>query len=185
LHPSIQEQKDMIENDADMATGFNCMFENATNKKIQNYDNMLSAMNVVLGEAPFYGPPCYMILYEAMNSNGGFTAFLADKLNSQFKKIFNVWAQFLGSPKSAGVLTEKEGGWFLDAAISAMEVGFDGFPFPEIFACDPTKPHWGYTSWDDFFVRTLNPVSVPLNSPSNLPSLTLPASLSSTTSPAT
>jgi hypothetical protein len=28
-------------------------------------------------------------------------------------------------------------------------------------------------------------VSVPLNSPSNLPSLTLPASLSSTTSPAT
>jgi hypothetical protein len=32
LHPSIQERKDMIENDADMTTGFNRMFENATNK---------------------------------------------------------------------------------------------------------------------------------------------------------
>jgi hypothetical protein len=85
-------------------------------QKIQNYDDMLSAMNVVLGEALFYGPPFYMILYEAMNSDGGFTAFLADKLNSQFKKIFDVWAQFLGSPRSAGVLTEKEGGWFLDGS---------------------------------------------------------------------
>lgn len=129
---------------------------------------MLIMMNQILGEAPFYGdlgPPFYMILYEAMNTDGGFTAFLADKLNAQFKKIFDAWAEFLVSPDSTAVLTSEDGGWFSPAAISSMEAGFDGLSFDQIFECDPTQPHWGYTSWDNFFVRTFNPGVRPLELP--------------------
>ncbi|KAH6912241.1 phosphatidylserine decarboxylase [Coprinopsis sp. MPI-PUGE-AT-0042] len=157
LHPVLQELKTMIESDGDMFMGFNRMFENATT--VKNYDEMLALMNQVLMEAPFYGqlgPPFYMILYEAMNTQGGFTAFTAAKLNAQFKKIFDTWAEYLNSPDSAGVLTSNPGGWFSPEAISAMEVGFDGLTFQQIFACDPDAPHWGFKSWDDFFVRQFN-----------------------------
>ncbi|KAJ2922698.1 hypothetical protein H1R20_g14402, partial [Candolleomyces eurysporus] len=158
LLPPIQELKDMIENDGDMYMGFNRMFENAT--VVKSYDELLMLMNQLLTEAPYYGdlgPPFYMILAEPMNTDGGFTAFLADKLNAQFKKIFDTWAVYLLSPASTSVLSDDPGGWFSQEAISAMEVGFDGLTFAQIFACDPNKPSWGYTSWDDFFVRTFNP----------------------------
>lgn len=133
-----------------------------TSLKAKTYKDMLLLMNTVIQEAPSYskgeiGPPFYMILYEAMNTDGGFTAFMSDKLNEQFKRIFDEWAQFLISPYSTNVLTEDEDGWFSPAAITALEYGFDGLSFPQIFDCDASKPHYGYTSWDDFFVRALNP----------------------------
>ena len=117
-------------------------------------------MNQILGEAPFYGdlgPPFYMVLAEPMNTNGGFTAFLAEKLNAQFKCIFDFWNAFLLTPASASVLVDGPKGWFSSDAISAMESDYDGMPFPDIFTCDPSQPHWGFTSWDAFFVREFNP----------------------------
>lgn len=158
LHPVLQELKDMIENDSDMYMGFNRMFEDSTTT-VTDYNQMLMLMNQVLSEAPFYGPlgpPFYMILYEAMNTQGGFTAFIAAKLNAQFKKIFNVWGEYLSSPASTSVLTSDPKGWFSSEAISAMEADYPGLTFQQIFKCNPDDEHWGFTSWDDFFVRELN-----------------------------
>jgi phosphatidylserine decarboxylase len=121
-------------------------------------------MNALLNKAPFYGPlgpPFYMLLAEPMNTDGGFTALIADKLNAQFKRIFDVWAAFLISPASTHVLTTEPGGWFHSDAITAMEADYDGLTFAQIFDCDPDKPHWGYTSWDKFFVRAYNPRTNP------------------------
>ncbi|KAF4616965.1 hypothetical protein D9613_008726 [Agrocybe pediades] len=157
LLPPIQELKEMIENDGDMYMAFNRMFENPT--LVKDYKQLLELMNDILTEAPFYGdlgPPFYMILAGPMNTDAGFTAFLADKLNAQFKKIFDTWAAFLVSPASAHVLNDGPGGWFSDPAIKAMEEGFDDKSFAQIFRCDPSHPQWGFTSWDDFFVRQFN-----------------------------
>lgn len=157
LHPVLQELKNMIENDADMFMGFTRMFEQSTTT-VADYNQMLMLMNQVLTEAPYYGslgPPFYMILYEAMNTQGGFTAFATAKLNAQFKKVFDVWGEFLTSPESRNVLTTEPKGWFSSDAISAMETDFPGLSFAQIFQCNPDEEHWGFGSWDAFFVREL------------------------------
>ncbi|RXW13291.1 hypothetical protein EST38_g12563 [Candolleomyces aberdarensis] len=92
-----------------------------------------------------------------MNTQGGFTVFLTDKLNAQFKRIFKVWAKYLESQDSTHVLTDEEGGWFSETALSVLEARFPGLSFAQIFKCNPSELHWGFTSWDHFFVRELNP----------------------------
>ena len=37
--------------------------------------------------------------------------------------------------------------------------------FVEEYQCDPTKPHYGFTSWDDFFVRKYRTGIRPVESP--------------------
>ncbi|EAU85233.1 phosphatidylserine decarboxylase [Coprinopsis cinerea okayama7 len=169
LAPVIQEFKELIENDGEMYMGFNRMFENATGP-VKDYSTMLALFNKVIAEAPFYGPigpPFYMILNEAMNTQGGFSAFLASRLNIQFKKLFDVWAAYLESPDSRSVLNDGPGGWFSPEAISSMTEDFGDLTFPQIFVSDPSAPCWGFMSWDDFFVRQLQPNVRPLELPDN------------------
>ncbi|KAJ7762423.1 phosphatidylserine decarboxylase [Mycena maculata] len=119
---------------------------------------------------PFYGPigpPMYMVLSGAMNTQGGFTTFLNTELNAQFKRMFDVWAKFLDSPASRYVLTADPGGSFSSAALTALMANFDGLRFEQIFVCDPFAQHWGYKSWDDFFVRTFQPGIHALQAPEN------------------
>ncbi|KAF9566569.1 hypothetical protein CPC08DRAFT_719890 [Agrocybe pediades] len=135
--PPIQELKEMIENDGDMYMAFNRMFENPT--LVKDYKQLLELMNDILTEAPFYGdlgPPFYMILAGPMNTDAGFTAFLADKLNAQFKKNLR---HMDGLPRFPSICSrpQRRSRWL-------------------IFRCDPSHPQWGFTSWDDFFVRQFN-----------------------------
>ncbi|KAJ7667547.1 phosphatidylserine decarboxylase-domain-containing protein, partial [Mycena polygramma] len=95
-----------------------------------------------------------MILSGAMNTQGGFTTFLNTELNAQFKRMFDVWAEFLDSPASRYVLTADPGGWFSSPALTALTENFNGLKFEQVFECDPSAQYWGYKSWDDFFVRT-------------------------------
>jgi phosphatidylserine decarboxylase len=97
-----------------------------------------------------------MLLADAINTEGGFTAFLADKLNTQLKKIFGEWAVFLSSQESAHVLTEDEDGWFSPPGIAALKKGFEPMSFDQVFKCDPSARYWGFKSWDDFFTRGFN-----------------------------
>ena len=50
-------------------------------------------------------------------------------------------------------------GWFGADAMAAMP------NFVELFECDPEQPHYGYTSWDDFFTRQFRAGSVPSRRP--------------------
>ena len=40
-----------------------------------------------------------------------------------------------------------------------------GGNFEADFVCDPSKPHYGYTSWDNFFTRQLHPNARPIAYP--------------------
>ena len=82
------------------------------------------------------------------------------KVNRHFKRILNYWGKFLSSPESAYVLNDDpRKGWFGEDAMEAMP------NFVEEFKCDPSQPHYGYKSWDDFFVREyrdgIRPVEAP------------------------
>ena len=77
---------------------------------------MLGLFDCILTEAPEYEQndivsfPLNTILDWPMGTPAGLAMLTNPKINAQFKKMFDVWANFLGSPASTTVLsTESDG----------------------------------------------------------------------------
>jgi phosphatidylserine decarboxylase len=176
LHPVIQNFKDLIEGDAEIFMLFHQMFsqvprkppynESPTGKpQVRDYHVMLQLFNAIMTRAPSFnktglvGFPINAILDWSMGTEGGFAAFLNDKVNAQFRTMLNEWARFLGSKDSRYVLNEDpQKGWFGKDAMETMP------DFDQEFQCDPAKPHRGFISWDDFFTRQFRPGQRPVSS---------------------
>ena len=83
-----------------------------------------------------------------MATVGGWAAFVDRKVNAHIKALLDEWGRFLRSPESTSVLSDDpKHGWFGADAKKAMP------DFVSEFVCDPSKPHYGFKSWDDFFIR--------------------------------
>ena len=81
-------------------------------------------------------------------------------MNKLFKDILNYWNKFLSSPESTYILNDDpHKGWFGQDAMEAMP------NFVEEFECDPSAPHYGFKSWDDFFVRKYRKGVRPVEAP--------------------
>ncbi|MDD5057828.1 MAG: phosphatidylserine decarboxylase family protein [Sideroxydans sp.] len=197
LHPVVQELKDLIESDAQIYMLVNMMLEQVPakyqhsqyGKQVRDYHHLLQLINAIMTQAPTYnttgcvGFPINAILDWSMGTEGGFAAFLNEKLNAQLKKVINEWGIFLKSKDSVYVVDEKApSGWLSDNAMVGMfpPPNFPPNPtakdiknaapqarldFIAAFQCEPAKPHWGYTSWDDFFTRQFNEGQRPIASP--------------------
>lgn len=135
--------------------------------QVRNYLVMLGLFNMIIGEAPTYenndlvGFPINAILDWPMGTPAGFTAFVNPEVNAMFHKMFNVWSAYLESPASTSVLNSEPGGWFSPQALESMP------NFVETYVCDPSAPHWGFQSWDDFFTRLFRPGIRPVEFPEN------------------
>lgn len=179
LHPVIVEFKELIEKNPQIYMYFHQMFEELPgdqryerdprgDPQVHDYKSMLAMMNQVLTTAPQFdatglvGFPINAILDWPMGTPGGFAAFLNEKVNGAFKKILNAWSEFLASPESRDVLsTDPVNGWFGRDAMAAMP------NFADDFQCDPSQPHYGFNSWDDFFTRRFRPGRRPVASPND------------------
>ena len=179
LLPVVQEFKDFIEKDAQVYMLFNQMFDQVpktakfkdspTGKsQVRDYIHMLQLLNAIMTKAPEFnetglvGFPINAILDWSMATEGGFTAFLNKKVNAHLKTILNEWAVYLGSSESCEVLTDDaRNGWFGEDAQKAMPT------FEQDFMCDPSKPHHGFTSWDNFFTRRFREGRRPIAEPNN------------------
>ncbi len=179
LHPVIEEFREFIESDATVYMLFNQMFNQVPHTKrfsdsptgkpqVRDYKHMLALLNAIMTQAPEFnetglvGFPINAILDWSMATNGGFAAFLNEKVNMHLKKILNQWAVFLGSKESCEVLTDNpRNGWFGEDAKKAMPT------FVEDFQCDPQADHYGFTSWDNFFTRIFRPGRRPIAEPGN------------------
>ena len=177
LHPVIEEFKSLIENDAEIYMFFNQMFEQVPKKppynksptgkpQVRDYHLMLRLINAIMTKAPEFnktglvGFPINAILDWSMGTSGGFAAFLNDKVNYQLNNVLNEWGRFLGSKDSCYVLNEDpHRGWFGKDAKEAMP------NFDKEFVCDPSKPHHGFNSWDNFFTREFREGVRPVASP--------------------
>ena len=177
LHPVIEDFRALIEGDAQIYMLFHQMFEQVPRKppynkdptgkpQVRDYHLMLKLFNAIMTHAPKFnktglvGFPINAILDWPMGTGGGFTAFLNEKVNAQFRTMLDEWARFLGSKDSVAVLNDDpRDGWFGADAMAAMK-GFD-----KEFVCDPGAPHHGFTSWDDFFTRRLRPGVRPVAAP--------------------
>lgn len=177
LLPVIQDFKEFIESDPVIYMYFNEMFEEVPRRlkrspanlpQVRDYEHMLQLMNVIMTHAPEFdetglvGFPFNAIFNWSMATENGWSAFLNEKVNTHLKKILNEWAVFLQSADSAQVLNDHpENGWFGKNAKNAMPT------FVEDFQCDPTKLHYGFTSWDDFFTRRFREGVRPVTSPND------------------
>jgi phosphatidylserine decarboxylase len=177
LHPIIEDFKALIEGDPEIYMLFHLMFDQVPHKppynrdpvgrpQVRDYRLMLRLFNAIMTQAPEYndtdlvGFPINAILDWPMGTSGGFTAFLNDKVNRQFRAMLDEWARFLGSPDSRYVLSDDpRTGWFGADARKKMP-GFD-----DEYVCDPGAPFHGFASWDDFFTRRFRPGVRPVAAP--------------------
>lgn len=136
--------------------------------QVRDYKHMLQLFNVVLRRAPLFndrelvGLPINAILDWPMGTPSGIAAFLNEKVNAQFKKMLDVWSDFLTSKESAYVINESQTGWLGLPARTAMRVAASSgrrarWTFETTFVCNPSIAHFGYDSWDDFFTRRFWP----------------------------
>ncbi|KAI1505321.1 Phophatidylserine decarboxylase-domain-containing protein [Biscogniauxia marginata] len=191
----IQELSDLIESTAELRMLASAMFDEvpdkppynkdpASNKQIRDYKHMLDLFAVIITQfAPkwskteygigFIGFPFNAILDWSMATQSGYAFFLMPEVNRKFKAILNAWRDdVLMTKKSQYVITTGEEGWLSKDALMAIEEdtnirGQPALPFNQLFKCDPIgdPEHWGFGSWDEFFVRgfsdidTLRPVA--------------------------
>jgi len=174
LLPVVDEFRRLIEEDPEVYMLFRFMLEQVPyhrspthEPQVKTVEQMLRLFNHVMTHAPEYndtalvGCPVNAILDWAMGTEAGFAAFLNDRVNGQFKKLLNEWAVFLKSASSAAVLNGTSSGWLGPGALAKMP------RFAEEFVCDPAKPHYGFTSWDDFFTRQFRAGVRPVASPAD------------------
>jgi phosphatidylserine decarboxylase len=177
LHPVIADFQDVIESDPEIFMLFHQMFEQVPRRppydrdptgkpQVRDYQHMLKLLNTIISQAPEFeqtglvGCPMNAIFDWSMGTAAGMAAFLNERVNVQLKRVLDAWARFLSSRDSAYVLNEHpRNGWFGADARKAMP------DFEREFICDPTQPHWGYRSWDDFFTRELRPGVRPVADP--------------------
>lgn len=141
------------------------------NRQIRDYEQLLDAMDLILeSKAPQWslseykgglvGFPFNAILDWPMATPSGYAFFLEPEINAKLKVILNAWSEnVLGTGRSLYVVTTGKNGWLSKEALAAIEneTNIDGEKraFVELFECDPVRDpvHWGFRSWDDFFLR--------------------------------
>jgi len=176
FRPVFQEFQKVIKTDLALYMVFITMFKEIPAKykdpirghlsskwrKVQDYVHMLQLFNYILTTAPAFndsgmvGVPINAVLDGPMGTKAGNAAFLNPKVNEMFKKMLDEWARFLGSPDFTSVLHDKKDGWFSPHALEAMRHaarGSEKWKFEDEYICDPKIPHYGFKSWDDFFIK--------------------------------
>ncbi|MBO1413018.1 phosphatidylserine decarboxylase family protein [Streptomyces sp. FH025] len=163
LKPSVARLRDLINGDPKIYMLFNDMLWQLSHREtptgfpqVKTVDQLLRLFNEAIQSAPAFntsglvGFPINAILNWAMGTQAGFAAFLDDKVNAALRYMLHEWSVYLESPESTYVLNDDpETGWFGEKALAAMP------GFAQTFVCDPSAPHYGFTSWDDFFTRRL------------------------------
>ncbi|KAF7715891.1 Uncharacterized protein PECH_005772 [Penicillium ucsense] len=195
LQPVLQEFQQLIETNTRIYMLITGMFKEIPHKKpyssdptgtpqIRDYKHFLQVLNHLLTTAPSWtdkahrvglvGLPINAVLDWAMGTPSGYAAFLDPEINAMLKKVLNAWGEFLQSPPSAEVLNDTAHGWFgetghrdLTLVARVGPTAAENLRFQDMFQCDPSAPHFGFKSWDDFFTRKFAEGMRPVAEPDN------------------
>ena len=119
-----------------------------------NFTNMLKYMKIVMSKAPQFmanttpsGLPQIQMLNCYIRTEAGKKFFTNKEVNHAIIAIERSWESFLNSEESLDVLNDSQFGWMGKCAKEKLKM--------ESYNWQPSKPHWGYKSWNDFFARPL------------------------------
>ncbi len=129
-------------------------------------DELMLLINGLMTYAPPFdtsdlvGCPLNALLDWPMCMPAGFALFRFPELNARLKAVLNCWCTFLSSPASRNFLNiTPPTGWFCPEAISSTHL--------DEFQYNDTLPYWGFSSWNDFFIREFKPGVRPVADPTN------------------
>jgi phosphatidylserine decarboxylase len=140
--------------------------------EIRDVPTLLTALNyqvqnpIQYNDSVQIGTPINAILDWPMATKAGFAAFLRDDVNTCFQNILSYWGGFLqNDSRSIETVTTANGGWLSAAAQNDPDnPGLKDF-LKTYKVPNPSDIHYGFTSWDQFFVRHfldgLRPVADP------------------------
>ncbi|QGZ67062.1 phosphatidylserine decarboxylase family protein [Paraburkholderia acidisoli] len=127
-------------------------------------DELMSIVDYCMTYAPPFSEtslihcPLNAVLDWPMCMPSGYALFRDPALNAHIKQVLNCWCGFLSGPHSREHLTTSSpDGWFSSEA--DKRIGLSQF------VCDPDKPYWGFTSWNDFFTRRFRNGQRPVDDP--------------------
>lgn len=185
LDPVVQELKELVEGDAALRMLAASMFREVPynddpvgTTQVRDPDTMFCMISRQLTQAPRWsdqayaaghvGLPFNTILNWPMATPSGYAFFLDGKVNMQLRKVLRQWSNYLSSPDSLDVITESS--WLSPAARQVLAddanvIEGESHTFEELYKCDATRPHYGWTSWDDFFTREFRPGIRPVHYP--------------------
>ncbi|KAI1488230.1 Phophatidylserine decarboxylase-domain-containing protein [Biscogniauxia mediterranea] len=179
----VKDLADLIESSAELRMLASAMFDEVPdkppynedpqgNKQIRSYAEMLDIFTEIIekpivpewsehaNEVGLIGFPFNAVLDWPMATPSGYAFFLRREVNEKLKAILNRWRDdVLMTNASQSVITTGTDGWLSPDSLKAIEdvTNIDGKDrkFTELFKCDPEHDpdHWGFQSWDSFFVR--------------------------------
>jgi len=167
-HRSVQAFAELIETDPVVGMYVQRMIDQVptgrqySTRHLSSPRQLLRLIDEVLTVAPGYGSqtvtlPLGGILDWAMGTPAGYTAFRDPRVNAALKAILQQWCEFLSSPQSLYVLNDSPTGWTSQEARRTVGI--------EQYEHDPTDPHWGFASWNDFFTRRFRDGQRPVAAP--------------------
>ena len=123
---------------------------------------MLRLLDAVMTMAPEFGDqavtlPMNAVLDWTMGTPSGFAFYRHPQVNSALKAVLQGWGEYLNSRASLSSLNPSPTGWTSPAAAQAIGI--------EQYQHDPADPHWGFTSWNDFFTRRFRDGQRPVAAP--------------------
>ncbi|KAK1228964.1 hypothetical protein PQX77_008004 [Marasmius sp. AFHP31] len=174
--PVVERFKQAIEGDKLLYDLFQKIFLEVDPKyvyknQVKNWEDLLRKLDVVLAGPPkFYiaednqgkpigepiGVPIYLLFDIFINTLAGFDLFRNHNFNVAIAALLDTWGEYLTTLDSSKTLNTTAEGWFSSASVTKLEANGRG-KFVDTYSIrndDPDKGY-GYTSWDDFFVRRL------------------------------
>lgn len=168
LHPVIAELQELLGREPVLRMYAEQMIAEVprskgyTKRHLESVEQLLRLIDAVLTMAPEFGDqnvtlPLAAILDWTTGTDAGFAFYRDPRVNAILKRILNAWCDFLSSPRSLYVLNDSPAGWTSQAARRAIGI--------EQYEHDPSDPHWGFASWNDFFTRRFKQDARPVASP--------------------
>jgi phosphatidylserine decarboxylase len=169
LHPAVEAYRELIDGDPVLRMHAHQMIEQVPSgrdyreRHLESVEQMLRLIDELLRTAPEFSSdsmvmlPFAAILDWTIATPAGFAFYRDPRVNDALRGILDAWCAFLTSRDSLDVLTDSPDGWMGDAAREAIGI--------ERYQHDPDDPHWGFTSWNDFFTRRFREGERPVASP--------------------
>ena len=124
-----------------------------------NVDELLIALDHITRMAPYYDThsvafPMSALFSYMMMTDAGEAIFRNTAFNDAIRQILKEWCRYLNSPESRHTLNHGPHGWLSPFAYQDMKL--------YEFVTDRSDPHWGWTSYNDFFHRRIKPEARPV-----------------------
>ena len=129
---------------------------------VRSVPGLIAALDRILGHAPTFNGvafPMSALFAYMMMTPAGEAVFRLDNFNEALREMLREWCDFLNSPESRYVLNDGKHGWLSADAIEALSL--------HDYEADPSKPHWGFESWNGFFHRQIKPELRPVSEPAD------------------